>query len=180
MCLRTAHVPYLARRIRGPLRVRESSRPAGSASRRSTAAACHRKLDRQALATARRSAPAVGARRMIGAEVFHPSHRQSAFASALVGLLRDRGFSARPVPLGGTRSEMLHTVRKTQPDTALVVIEFAAGDYKVVDLMLAVARWKLQGRRVVLCRANGAPLSSRRLLALRLLRFMVDRDLVAR
>ena len=117
---------------------------------------------------------------VVGAEVFHPSHRQSAFAAALVGLLRERGFAARPVPLGGARGEMLHTVRKTQPGTALVVVEFAPGDYKLVDLILAVLRWKLQGRRVVLCREESATLSPRRRFALRVLRALVDRDIVAR
>ena len=117
---------------------------------------------------------------MIAAEVFHPSHRQSTFATALVALLRERGFAARPVPLGGTRSEMLHVVRKTQPDTAVVVVEFAPGDYKLVDLALAVLRWKVQGRRVVLCRSERGPISSRRRLALRVLRAMVDRDLAVR
>lgn len=110
---------------------------------------------------------------VLGVEVFHPSHRESALAPALVRALKERGAASRPVPLGGSRAEMLHVVRKTQPDTAVVVVEYALGDYRLVDLLLAILRWRAQRRRVVLWEPPAGELTARRRLALGAIRSLV-------
>src|SRR5258708_17284917 len=82
--------------------------------------------------------------------------------------------------MGPTARDALHAWRARPPDTALVLVEYAPRAYHLSALLAAVARWKLQGRFVAICRAPGAFASAKQRIAYEIIRALADVELPAR
>jgi SAM-dependent methyltransferase/uncharacterized protein YbaR (Trm112 family) len=118
-------------------------------------------------------------RRAPTAAVFGPRDDPS-FRAALAAHLRSLGFATYELAMGPTARDALHAARATPPDTALVFVQYAPRDYHLTALLAAVARWKVQGRFVAICRGPGAFASAKQRVAYAAIRALADVELPVR
>ena len=118
-------------------------------------------------------------RRAPTAAVFGPRDAP-AYRTALAAHLRSLGFATYELAMGPTVRDALHASRATPPDTALVLVEYAPRAYHLAALLAAIARWKLQGRFVAICRAPGAFATAKQRAAYDAIRSLADVELPAR
>ena len=118
-------------------------------------------------------------RRAPTAAVFGPQDDPT-FRAALTAHLRSLGFATYELGMGPTVRDALHAARATPPDSALVFVEYAPRMYHLSAVFAAVARWKAQGRFVVICRGPGTFASMRQRVAYAAVRALADLELPLR
>lgn len=92
--------------------------------------------------------------RAVTAGVIEPRERPRQFGKGLHQLLQERGMAVYFSSVGASHSDLARAVRDTPPDTAVIFIQYAPGWFGVLPLLIAVVRWRMAGRWVVLCRTR--------------------------
>ena len=97
--------------------------------------------------------------------IYSPNTRAHPFGAALQTFLKDHGFAAYEIDIGAHPRDMWHAARTTQPDTGVVFLEYAPGDYQLAGVLVGLIRWRARGNFVVLLREAGSFRSPRQRLA---------------
>jgi SAM-dependent methyltransferase len=92
--------------------------------------------------------------RAVTAGVIEPRERPRQFGKGLHQLLQERGMAVYFSSVGASHVDLARAVRETPADTAVIFIQYAPGWFGVLPLVLAVLRWRMAGRWVVLCRVK--------------------------
>ena len=116
--------------------------------------------------------------RAVSAGVIEPRERPQHFARGLHELLQKRGMAVYFSSVGASHVDLARAVRETPPDTAVIFIQYAPAWFGVLPLIVAVLRWRLAGRWVVLCRTRAPFDRPKQRLAYEVLRRLVGVELV--
>jgi len=113
------------------------------------------------------------------AAIFSPQNRAHPLGPALQAFLMEHGFAAYEIEIGAHRRDLWRGARATQPDTGVVFLEYAPGDYQLAAVLLGIARWRARGAFVVVLREPGTFRSLRQRLAFALVSKVAQLTLVA-
>ena len=111
--------------------------------------------------------------------IFSPRTRAHPFGVALQEFLKGRGFAVYQIDIGAHPRDVWHGARATQPDTGVVFLEYAPGDYQVAGVLLGIVRWRARGAFVVVLREPGSFRSPRQRLAFALVSRLAQLTLAA-
>lgn len=116
--------------------------------------------------------------RAVTAGVIEPRERPRQFAKGLHQLLQERGMAVYFSSVGASHVDLARAVRETPADTAVIFIQYAPAWFGVLPLLLAVLRWRMAGRWVVLCRTRAPFDRLRQRLAYEVLRRVAGAEIV--
>ncbi len=116
--------------------------------------------------------------RAVTAGVIEPRERPRQFGKGLHQLLRERGMAVYFSSVGASHVDLARAVRETPTDTAVIFILYAPAWFGVLPLIVAVLRWRMSGRWVVLCRTKAPFDRLRQRLAYQMLRRIAGAEIL--